>query len=61
MQSEPMTVGRSGVVCSTAPSWIEVRSPTAIAPKSPRSTAHGQIEESSPMRTAPTTTACLST
>ena len=57
-QSSPTTVGCSGVVCRTEPSWIEVCAPISMRPPpSPRSTALGQIELSAPMRTAPMTTA----
>ena len=51
------TVGHDDVVCSTQPSWMDVRSPMTMSPSSPRSTAPGQIEASAPMRTEPMTTA----
>jgi hypothetical protein len=44
-------------VCSTDPSWIDVRAPTITLPSSPRSTAHGQIDDASPISTSPITTA----
>ena len=55
--SSPTTVGASGVVWSTVPSWMLVRAPIRIEPSSPRSTAPGHTELSGPMRTEPMTTA----
>lgn len=55
--SFPITVGHSTVVWLTVPSWIEVRAPTTILPKSARSTAPGHTEASPPRTTAPMSTA----
>ncbi len=56
-QSSPTIVGSSGVVCTTVPSWIDVRAPMAIRPSSPRSTALGHTDASGPIVTSPITTA----
>ncbi len=53
----PTTVGKPGPQWTTVPSWIEVRSPMVMLPRSPRSTAQGQIDESAPMVTSPITAA----
>ena len=53
MQSLPIVVGQTGAVWTTAPSWMEERSPTMIAPSSPRSTACGHTVEPAPMVTSP--------
>ena len=37
--SSPTRVGVAGVVCTTVPSWIDVRAPMTMPPGSPRSTA----------------------
>ena len=55
--SSPTVVGVNGVVCSTAPSWMEVRAPTTMRPSSPRSTAPGQMDDSAPISTDPMITA----
>ena len=55
--SSPIRVGVTGVVCTTVPSWIEVRAPTTIPPGSPRRTADGHTDDSGPMVTSPITTA----
>ncbi len=44
-----------------APSWIEVRAPTVIAPSSARITTPGQIDDSAPMTAEPMITASAAT
>ena len=51
--SSPTVVGDSSIVWMTAPSWIDVDDPIEMWPSSPRSTAHGQIDDLAPMRTSP--------
>ena len=53
----PGEYGPSCVTCSTQPSWMLVRAPISIEWTSPRTTAVGQIDESSPIVTLPITTA----
>ena len=53
----PTTVGISGVVWSTDPSWTLDPAPMRISPSSPRTTAHGQTELRDPILTDPMTTA----
>ncbi len=56
-QSAPTDVCQIGVVCTTVPSWMEVRAPDEMAPSSARSTALGHTEASAPSVTAPMITA----
>ena len=44
--SSPTRVGVVGVVCTTVPSWIDVRAPITMPPGSPRSTADGHTDDS---------------
>ena len=55
--SSPTRVGVAGVVCTTVPSWMDVRAPITMPPGSPRSTALGHTDDSAPMVTWPITTA----
>ena len=56
-QSSPTLVGWGSVVCTTVPSWIDVRAPIEIGASSARITAPAHTDDPAPSVSCPMSTA----